>query len=81
MPTKTQVGVREPEDLALVRKGRRSVKSISEKLLLAIRLNPGAAQDWSKRTMLGAVVESLFPYLVDLETANACYKSILDMEV
>ena len=73
MPTKTQVGGREPEDLALVRKGRRSVKTTrGEKLLLASRLNLGAAQDWSKRTVVGADIESLFPSLDDLETVNAC---------
>ena len=44
-------------------------------------MNPGAAQDWSKRTMVGADVESLFPSLDDLETAKACYKAILDTEV
>ena len=76
------MGGREPEDLALVRKGRRSVKTTrGEKLLLASRLNLGAAQDWSKRTVVGADIESLFPSLDDLETVNACYKAILDTEV
>ena len=64
---------REPEDLALVRKGTRSAKTIrGEKLLLANRLNPGAAQYRSKRTVVGADVESLLPSLDDLETANRC---------
>ena len=73
---------KEPEDLALVRKGRRSAKTIrGEKLLLASRLNPGAAQDRSKRTVVGADVESLFFTLDGLETANACYKAILDTEL
>ena len=73
---------KEPEDLALVRKGRRSAKTIrGEKLLLASRLNPGAAQDRSKRTVVGADVESLFFTLDGLETANACYKAKLDTEV
>ena len=64
---------KEPEDLTLVRKGRRSAKTIrGEKILLASRLNPGAAQDWSKRTVVGADIESLFPSLDDLDTENAC---------
>ena len=69
---------RYPEDLALVRNGRRSAKTIrGEKLLLVSQLNPGAAQDWSRC----ADVEFLFPSLDDLETANPCYKAILDTEV
>ena len=76
------MGGREPEDLALVRKGRRSAKTIrGEKLLLASWINPVAAQHRSKRTVVGADVESLFPSLDDLETANACYKAILDTQV
>ena len=46
---------REPEDLALVRNGRRSAKTIiGEKLLLASQVNLGVAQDQSKRTVVGA---------------------------
>ena len=72
---------REPEDLDR-RNGRRSAKTITgENLLLASWLNPGAAQDQSKRTVVGADFESLFPSLDDLETANTCYKALLDTEV
>ena len=41
----------------------------------------GAAQYQSKRTVVGTDVESLFPSLDDLETANPCYKAIMNTKV
>ena len=73
---------REAKDLSLVKKGSRSAKTIrGAQLLLASRAEPGAAQDKSRRTIVGADVEALFPSIEDKETANVCFKAVLESEV
>ena len=73
---------REAKDLSLVKKGSRSAKTIrGAQLLLASRAEPGAAQDKSRRTIVGADVEALFPSIEDIETANVCFKAVLESEV